>query len=238
MAAQVVPPDEAVPDVPVAAERALAERAVAERTVSTRRYAMPAARHRTEQVIDRSRFICTLSPVESVEAAQLFVRDIGREYPDATHNCWAYVVGPPGSTDRIGLSDDGEPHGTAGRPMLTVLQHCGLGDIAAVVTRYYGGTKLGTGGLVKAYSGAVQQALASAPQTTHVTRVQLSVVVGYAVVSAVKQLLPVFEAEVLSEAFGTDARFVLRCPDEQLEGLRRAVLDASRGQAMIETVQP
>jgi uncharacterized YigZ family protein len=123
----------------------------------TRRYPIPSARHRVEQVIDRSRFICTVAPVSTVDEAQIFVREVQREFADATHNCWAYVVGAPGSSDRIGLSDDGEPHGTAGRPMFTVLQHADVGDVAAVVTRYYGGIKLGTGGLVKAYSGAVSR---------------------------------------------------------------------------------
>ncbi len=128
---------------------------MSEHRIPSPRYAIPAARHDVEQVIDRSRFLCTVAPTSTVEDAQAFVRDIAHEYPDATHHCWAYVIGAPGSSDRIGLSDDGEPHGTAGRPMLTVLQHCGMGDIAAVVSRYYGGVKLGTGGLVKAYGGAV-----------------------------------------------------------------------------------
>lgn len=195
------------------------------------RYPIPATHHRTDQVIDRSRFLCSIAPVDSVEDAQAFIRDIGREFPDATHNCWAYLVGPPGSSDRIGLSDDGEPHGTAGRPMFTVLQHSGLGDIAAVVTRYYGGVKLGTGGLVKAYSGAVQLTLATLPTAIRVERVECVVAVGYAAISAVKQLLEAHEAEVVEETFGVDARFRLRCPDEQAEALRRAVMDATRGQA-------
>src|SRR6185312_17010598 len=129
------------------------------------RYLVPAARHRAEQTISRSRFICTVDRVSSADTAQRFLREMNDEFPDATHNCWAYLVGPPGSTDRIGMSDAGEPHGTAGRPMLTVLQHSGIGDVAAVVTRYYGGAKLGTGGLVKAYGGAVQHALATLPLT-------------------------------------------------------------------------
>lgn len=210
----------------------------ADRPTSTPRYAIPGAVHCTEVVIDRSRFICTIAPADSVDSAQTTIREIARTYPDATHNCWAYVVGPPGSTDRIGLSDDGEPHGTAGRPMLTVLQHGGLGDIAAVVTRYYGGVKLGTGGLVKAYSGAVQQALTMVPRAMRVTRVTLAFSVGYAVISGVKQQLPVFEADVITEEFGVLARFVVRCPEEQAEGLRRAVMDVSRGQALFESVSP
>lgn len=184
-------------------------------------------------VIDRSRFVCTIAPTATVDEAQAFIRDVGREFPDATHNCWAYVVGAPGSTDRIGLSDDGEPHGTAGRPMFTVLQHAGVGDIAAVVTRYFGGVKLGTGGLVKAYGGAVQHALETLPRALRVTRVELTARVGYAAISAVQQMLSNFEADILAEDFGVDVTFQLRCPEEHADGLRRALLDATRGQAVI-----
>ena len=153
--------------------------------------------------------------------------------PDATHHCWAYVVGAPGSTDRIGLSDDGEPHGTAGRPMLMVLQHSDVGDVVAVVTRYYGGTKLGTGGLVKAYGGAVQLALESAPRAMHVTRLSLVATVSYAAISAIRQRLPDFEADVLDETFGVDVQLRLQCPEEHEPGLRRALLDITRGNAEI-----
>lgn len=186
-----------------------------------------------EQVIDRSRFICTVAPVATVDAAQAFVRSVQHEFPDATHNCWAYVVGAPGSSDRIGLSDDGEPHGTAGRPMFTVLQHCGVGDIAAVVTRYYGGIKLGTGGLVKAYSGAVQQALETMAREERVTRVTATIQVSYAAISAIQQLLPTFDADVLDEQFAVDVSFVVRCPEEHVDALRRAVMDATRGQGQL-----
>ena len=202
-----------------------------DRVVPSPRYPIPAGRHRAEQVIDRSRFICTIASVATVDDAQSFIRDIGREFADATHNCWAYVVGAPGSGDRIGMSDDGEPHGTAGRPMLTVLQHCGLGDIAAVVTRYYGGTKLGTGGLVKAYSSSVQQALQDAPRTMRITRTEFVVRVAYSAITSVQQLLPTFEAEVIDENFGVDVMFRLRCPEERAAELRRAIADATRGQA-------
>ena len=204
---------------------------LADRVVSSPRYPIPAGRHRAEHVIDRSRFICTIASTATVEDAQLFIREIGREFPDATHNCWAYVIGAPGSSDRIGMSDDGEPHGTAGRPMLTVLQHCGLGDIAAVVTRYYGGTKLGTGGLVKAYSGSVQQALETAPRAMRITRTEMVVRVAYPAITSVQQLLGTFEAEVVDEEFGVDVKFRLRCPEERATELRRAIADATRGQA-------
>ena len=196
------------------------------------RYDVPVAQHRTEQTIDRSRFICTIVPATSSEEASAFVRAMNAEFADATHNCWAYVIGPPGSTDRIGMSDDGEPHGTAGRPMLTVLLHSGLGDIAAVVTRYYGGTKLGTGGLVKAYGGSVSLALESLPRRPRVDYVHFDITVGYGSIGALQQLWPTFEIEVLRETYEADARFAVRVPDEREAAARAAILDVTRGQAV------
>ena len=198
------------------------------------RYDVPVAQHRVEQAIDRSRFICTIAPADSVDAAQAFVRQMNAEFADATHNCWAYVIGAPGSTDRIGMSDDGEPHGTAGRPMLTVLLHSGVGDIAAVVTRYYGGTKLGTGGLVKAYGGTVGLALQSLERRARVDWVHAEIAVGYASIGALQLLWPQYEIEVLRETYEADARFSVRIPEERVEAARAAILDATRGQAGFE----
>ena len=185
-------------------------------------------------MIDRSRFIGTIGHAENSDDAQAFIRDLQQEFPDATHHCWAYVIGAPGSTDRIGLSDDGEPHGTAGRPMLTVLQHSGLGDIVAVVTRYYGGTKLGTGGLVKAYGGAVQLTLETVPRGERVTWVDIRVRITYAMLSAVRLLLPPTEAELVHEEFGTDIALDLRCPEEHASQLRQGLMDVTRGQVVFE----
>ena len=204
--------------------------------MSGTRYPVPAGRHRAEQTIERSRFICTLAPVTTPEEAQAFIRELNAEFPDATHNCWAYVAGPPGSTGRIGMSDAGEPHGTAGRPMLTVLLHSVVGDVAAVVTRYYGGVKLGTGGLVKAYGGAVQLALETMPRAERVDWAELRVAVGYPSVTAVQQLLPAHEAEVLAEEYGADVRYRLRVPRPGLPALRAALLDATRGRAEVAEV--
>jgi uncharacterized YigZ family protein len=196
------------------------------------RYDIPVAQHRVEQTIDRSRFLCTIVPAATPDEAAAFIRAMNAELPDATHHCWAYVIGPPGSTDRIGMSDDGEPHGTAGRPMLTVLLHSGLGDIAAVVTRYYGGTKLGTGGLVKAYGGSVSLALETLPRRSRVDWVGLEVTVGYGSIGALQQLWPAFEIEVLGESYEADARFRVRIPEERAAAARAAILDATRGQAL------
>lgn len=199
------------------------------------RYAIPATEHRVEQSIQRSRFIATVGEAASGEAAAAFVRRVSAELADATHNCWAYVVGRPGSTDRVGMSDDGEPHGTAGRPMLNVLLHSGVGDVAAVVTRYYGGTKLGTGGLVRAYAGTVQLALESLRLAERVELVEVVVVVAYAYVSALKAMLADFEAEALSEAYAADVTVRLRMPVSCLEPFRAALADATRGSAVVAT---
>jgi len=201
------------------------------------RYAVPATRHRTEETIERSRFVCTLARVSSSEEAQSFIREMNTEFADATHNCWAYVIGPPGTTSRVGMSDAGEPHGTAGRPMLTVLLHSGVGDIAAVVTRYYGGTKLGTGGLVKAYGGAVQHALATLPLTERIDYVEIAVTLGYASIDALRQLLPTHEAEVLTEAYAAEVNYLLRVPRPHAAALQSALLDATRGQVRITSVE-
>jgi uncharacterized YigZ family protein len=206
-------------------------------TADGSRYPVPADRHRVEQVIDHSRFICTIARARTTDDAQAFIKSLNTEYADATHNCWAFVVGAPGSTDRVGMSDDGEPHGTAGRPMLTVLLHSGIGEIAAVVTRYYGGIKLGTGGLVKAYSGAVQEALASLPTIERVDAVTVAFDVGYGAVGALQQLFPTVDAEVLDQRFGVEVGFTVRLPREQLPALESAVQNLTRGATVVRNVE-
>jgi len=196
------------------------------------RYPIPADRVRTEDLIDRSRFLCTLAPAATPAEAQAIIREVHAEFPDATHHCWAFVAGEPGSTARIGMSDDGEPHGTAGRPMLTVLLHSGIGEVVAVVTRYYGGTKLGTGGLARAYAGAVQSALAQLTTREKVEYGAFTVAVGYAQFAAVQHLLPAYEAEILSDRFTEQVTLQLRAPVPQLSGLRTAIANATHGQAI------
>lgn len=197
------------------------------------RYPIPAATHRVQEEILRSRFITTVAPAPTVEAARAFVADMRAEFADATHNCWAYLVGPPGSLGQIGYSDDGEPHGTAGKPMFTVLQHSGLGDVAAVVTRYFGGMKLGTGGLVRAYSGGVKLALASLPVRQQVATVNMEIVIGYAHVAPVQRLLPTFEAAVIGEIYAADVTLRLRLPSEQAEGLQQALVELTNGEVLV-----
>ena len=197
------------------------------------RYMVPAARHRVERTIQRSRFICTIQRVADAPSAQALLRELNAEFQDATHNCWAYVAGPPGSTNVIGMSDAGEPHGTAGRPMLTVLLHSDVGEIAAVVTRYYGGTKLGTGGLVKAYGGIVQLALEELPKAEWVDYVDAVVSVGYPSVSAIQRAIASLGAEVIENEYAAQVRYRLRVPRANVAALITAVADATSGEGRL-----
>ena len=122
----------------------------------TKTYSVPLNEIRREQIIVNSRFISTLAPVFNVDEARAFIARIKKEFADASHNVPAYIVGG-GNTVTEYFSDDGEPSGTAGKPALAVLRGSGLGDVAVVVTRYFGGTLLGTGGLVRAYTESTQR---------------------------------------------------------------------------------
>ncbi len=122
-------------------------------------YPIPASNQQFDLEIKRSRFITSVGHVQDKPQAKQFIAGIRAEFPDANHHCWAIVAGQPDDIYQQDQSDDGEPRGTAGRPMLNVLQHSGLGNTAVVVTRYFGGIKLGTGGLVRAYTQSVSEAL-------------------------------------------------------------------------------
>jgi len=197
------------------------------------RYPIPARIHRVEETIQRSRFVTTAAHAPDAEAAHAFVARVREEFPDATHNCWAFVAGAPGSVTHIGMSDDGEPHGTAGRPMLTALLHSGIGEIVAVCTRYFGGVKLGTGGLSRAYAGGVNLVLASLPTEERVDRVRLLVTVGYPEVDALHRLLDETEALVEEEEFGAEVRVRCAVPAPSEAAFRDAVAELTRGTAVV-----
>ena len=203
---------------------------------SPSRYLIPSRPQRVEEVIHRSRFITAAAHAPDAEAAHAFLARIREEFPDATHHCWAFVAGPPGSTTSIGMSDDGEPHGTAGRPMLNALLHGGVGEIVAVTTRYYGGTKLGTGGLSRAYAGGVKLVLASLPTQERVERVTLVVTVDYEVVTTLKRLLEEEESLVIEEEYGAEVRYRVAVPRERVEALTKALAGMTRGQAKVQRV--
>lgn len=200
----------------------------------SRRYLIPASYHRVEDSIKKSRFIVSMAHAPDAESAKAFIAEIKEEFADATHNCWAYAAGPPGDTAKVGMSDDGEPHGTAGKPMLNTLLHGEIGEIAVVVTRYYGGTKLGTGGLVRAYSGMVNLGLESLPTKEMVETTQLLVTIPYPAVTLFKRMLPEFEIEVAEERFTDEAGFVLSLPLEHVSSFEAKLAELTDGRGRME----
>ncbi len=138
------------------------------------RYPIPhiasAPYHEASLEVQKSRFIARVAHASTPGQAQQLIDQARLDHPDASHHCSAFIAGAPGEQNAIGFSDDGEPGGTAGRPMYQVLEGSGLGQISAVIIRYFGGTKLGTGGLVRAYSKALLQAIESLPTREYVTR--------------------------------------------------------------------
>jgi uncharacterized YigZ family protein len=198
------------------------------------RYPIPACVHRVEETIRRSRFVTTVAHAPDSEAARAFVETMRDEFPDATHNCWAFVAGPPGSTTHVGMSDDGEPHGTAGRPMLTTLLHGGVGEIVAVTSRWFGGVKLGTGGLGRAYAGGVKLALATLPTEERVERVPVRVVVDYRFVDGLQRLVSEHDVVLQDEAYGAEVCYTLAVPAEDVADFARVVADLTGGEGGVE----
>ena len=196
-------------------------------------FLIPAATHRSELTISRSRFIATIAHSPTVEDARAFIDAMRVEFADATHNCWAYVAGPPGQTAFIGMSDAGEPHGTAGRPMLDVLLHSGIGEVVAVVTRYYGGTQLGKGGLVRAYGGAVQQALAELQTIEKIARAEITLAIPYTDVDAVRRAITEFGAELTAESYGADVEYTVAVAETTLDRFIAQITDRTAGRAHV-----
>lgn len=182
----------------------------------------------------KSRFICTVRPVSSEKEAVDFVEATKKRYWDARHTCSAFVLGSRQELTRC--SDDGEPGGTAGRPMLEVLLGEGLCDVAAVVTRYFGGTLLGTGGLVRAYSGAVKEALKNAETGMMRYGLKLRIGTDYNGVGKLQHLFGKEGVDFKAE-YGEAVNFILTVPTGEAERLKREVTEATSGKAAIEEME-
>ncbi len=198
-------------------------------------YPIPAAQARAEIEVLNSRFLATAAPVFSVEEARAFLARIRDEFPDATHHVPAYVVGH-GASVTAHCNDDGEPAGTAGRPALAVLQGSGLGDVAVVVTRYFGGTKLGTGGLVRAYGDAVRAVLEILPRAQKVATHTLLLTTPYALFERLRLAVAAHGGQILDEAFAAEVRITARFPAEQVPGFQAEVQELSSGRVEAQIV--
>lgn len=192
---------------------------------------------RVEQTIKRSHFIASVGHTPGVEEAKAFIEQIKAEFEDARHNCWAYCAGAAGSTDRIGASDDGEPHGTAGRPMLTAVTHSGIGEVTVVVTRYFGGILLGTGGLVKAYQSSVKMALEAVPTRIRTKTKRIKFSVEHRFVNQVLRKIETANGRILEKNFDMDADFDVEIPEDLAETFAKELEELTRGALLIEFVE-
>lgn len=192
---------------------------------------------RVEQTIKRSRFIASVGHTPGVEEAKALIEQIKAEFEDARHNCWAYCAGAAGSTDRIGASDDGEPHGTAGRPMLTAVTHSGIGEVTVVVTRYFGGILLGTGGLVKAYQSSVKMALEGVPTRVRTKTKRIKFSVEHRFVNQVLRKIEAVNGRILEKNFDMGADFDVEIPEDLAETFAKELEELTRGALLIEFVE-
>ncbi|MCI7694162.1 YigZ family protein [Veillonella caviae] len=183
---------------------------------------------RNEYVVEKSRFITTLYPCSTEEEAQAFINRINKEFWDARHNCTVFALGPKQEKQRS--SDNGEPSGTAGKPMLEVLKKTGITNVAVVVTRYFGGIKLGAGGLIRAYSHSVAEALRLAPKELHTTRIPLQVTIDYALYGAVERYVQDNDLHYES-SFGEKVTLTILCQLDSLEHIQKELQDMSHGAA-------
>lgn len=184
--------------------------------------------------IRKSRFLAQSFRAKSEKEARKAIEGIKKTHRDATHNCWAFVAGKPGDTAHIGSSDDGEPSGTAGRPILNVLLHSGIGEIILVVTRWFGGIKLGTGGLSRAYQESASVNLKGLPLEQFAPSRSARLLVPYQFVDPVKRLLAANDASVRSEKFGEFAEFEILAPLASCPNLTAELAQTSSGAVIFE----
>lgn len=194
-------------------------------------YDIPAHTIRIENRVVNSRFIATAGYSPSADDAKAFIAAIREEMPDATHHVYAFKAGY-GSSVTEGMSDDGEPSGTAGPPVLAVLRGADLGDTVIVVTRYFGGTKLGTGGLVRAYGDAARDVLTALPRTRHILKALIGLEFEYTYFAQIQRLLTAHEAEIEEQDFGAYVTLYVRLPAANLDTLQAALSELTAGQVI------
>lgn len=201
-----------------------------------KKYLIPLTEIRREQIVVNSRFIATLAPAFSIGDARAFMKRIREEFADATHNVPAYIIGG-GNTVTEYFSDDGEPSGTSGKPALTVLRGSGLGDAVLVITRYFGGTLLGTGGLVKAYTEAAQSVVNTVERGRRVPVHVAMAAIPYNLLERVRLLVAKNHGKVLGEDYAGDITLTLQFPVENYEAFQVDLRELSAGKIQAEVIE-
>jgi len=200
-------------------------------------FAIPQQPVSVTREIKKSRFIAYLEHTPGVDPAKALVTRIKQQHRDARHNCWAYIAGAPDDGQGYGCSDDGEPAGTAGRPMLAALQGADIGEVCVVVTRYSGGIKLGTGGLVRAYGGSVTEALQQLSTVLKKPLFQAALVCDYSQLSVVQHLLESVGAELLQSEFQQDVRLEFKVEMDLKAYLVEQLRERTQGAVALKLVE-
>jgi len=198
-------------------------------------YSVPQKALLDEQIIKKSRFITRIARATNKTEAKTYIQNIKAQYPDARHHCWAYIAGHPTATTDIGFSDDGEPAGTAGKPILNVLQHRGIGEVVLVVVRYFGGIKLGAGGLVRAYSSSASLAMDKLKLETLVDCKSFTLTFNYNLESNIKHLLETESIPIQQADYTEQVSLTLDIPKSDIERLNLALIHITSGQVSLFT---
>ena len=188
-------------------------------------YAVPSNNARQELIIKQSRFIAEAHRVCSREDAMEIIHQKKQEHPKANHVCYAFVAGAPDDAQQWGFSDDGEPNGTAGNPILNVLSHSGVGQILVTIVRYFGGVKLGTGGLVRAYGSAANEVLDILPTKPFEHTIQVQIVCEYATETKMRHLLETLKVDVDHGQYSEKVSLEVALTEEKLSVLQKEVAE-------------
>jgi uncharacterized YigZ family protein len=180
-------------------------------------YPVPAQQIENLYEIKKSKFIAFAAFADSREAAMSHLANVKQKYPDARHHCWAYLLGNPHSPSSAAMADDGEPSGTAGKPILNVLQHKGVGDVMIIVTRYFGGIKLGAGGLVRAYSTSAQQAMEQLTTREEVRLYDISIDIDFKHEQFVRHLCEQFSGKIVSCDYAQHVTVNVQLPNHAID---------------------
>lgn len=191
-------------------------------------YPVPKERIRIEYQVSNSRFFGTIGRADTIEQAKTFIQTVRDEMPDAAHHVYAFKIGYGGSVTE-GMSDDGEPSGTAGPPALAVIRGSNIGDVVLVITRYFGGTKLGTGGLVHAYGQTAREAVSAMPTELKTTRRTVGIEIPYALFERVKILMSNYDCQIETEDFGAEILLILRIAEDDFAPFTDALRELTAG---------
>jgi uncharacterized YigZ family protein len=202
----------------------------------TKTYLVPLTEIRRELAVMNSKFISTLAPAFSIDEARSFMARIRKEFADASHNVPVYIIGG-GNTVTEYFLDDGEPSGTSGKPALAVLRGSGLGDAALVITRYFGGTLLGTGGLVKAYTESAQLVVNAVGRGRRVPVYIAMIALPYNLLERLRLIVTRQRGEILREDFGADVTMTVRLPVEVFEIFQNDLRELSAGKIQAEVIE-